>query len=107
MRNLSIADLGMRILIESSISHGERRSKLIGKRICNQRKPGWAAAGFFCFLVLMVSKKVGFFRFLDSRPSLRWGRLCAGMTIRLLISNRYHKRPTREGGYPVITTALI
>ena len=32
--------------------------------------------------------------------------LCAGMTIKQLISNRYHRRHTREGGYPVFTTTF-
>ena len=30
-----------------------------------------------------------------------WIALCAGMTIRQLISNRYYRRHTRAGGYPV------
>jgi len=45
--------------------------------------------------------------FLDSRPSLRRGRLCARMTIRQLISDRYHRSHTREGGYPVFQKNIL
>jgi hypothetical protein len=51
--------------------------------------------------VLLKLNKVEFSHFLDSRPSLRRGRLCAGMTIKQLITDRNHRRHTRGGGYPV------
>jgi hypothetical protein len=35
-----------------------------------------------------------------------WIPACAGMTISELISDRYHGRHTREGGYPVFTTTF-
>ena len=35
-----------------------------------------------------------------------WIPAFAGMTIIQLISNRYHRRHTREGGYPVLKTTF-
>ena len=43
---------------------------------------------------------------LDSRYRIKSGTGPAGMTIIQLISNRYHRRHTRGGGYPVFKTTF-